>query len=104
MKSPQINESLLVLRTYWGKSQSELAEMLGVSQSLISEVESGRRKVSIDLLEKYSTCLDIPLSSILFFAEEIDNTSRAGRKRSFVSGKVLDLLKALIPDESEEQN
>jgi transcriptional regulator with XRE-family HTH domain len=94
-----INEALKVLRLYWGKSQSTLASDLGISQSYLSEIESGRKEVTLDLLQRYSNALKIPLSRLLFFAEAMEGAPKPTRGRLFVAGKVLDLLKTLIPED-----
>jgi transcriptional regulator with XRE-family HTH domain len=94
-----INEALKVLRLYWGKSQSAIAADLGISQSYLSEIESGRKEVTLELLRRYSNTLDIPLSRLLFFAEEMEGAPKPTRGRVFVAGKILDLLKTLIPED-----
>lgn len=92
-----IADSLWVLRKYLGKTQAELAKDLGISQSYLSEVESGEKEATLTLLQKYSDEFDIPLSAILFFAEQ-EGASIAGpdRKRRVAKG-TLKVLKALLP-------
>ena len=102
MKRPMINESLRILRLYWGKSQMELAGELEISQSFLSEIERGKKEVTLDLLDRYSCRLDVPLSSLLFFAEQVEGAPPAGRGRLFVAGKVLDFLRTLVPDDAEK--
>lgn len=70
LKRPMINDALRLVRLYHGVSQAELAQDLGLSQSMISEIERGAKSVSIDVLEKYSETLGIRMSQLLFFAEE----------------------------------
>lgn len=68
-----IGRALKLIRTYHDLTQSELARQLGVSNSHISEVESEKKNPTIELLQKYSSNFDIPLSSILFFSESLEN-------------------------------
>ena len=68
-----IGRALKLIRTYHDLTQSELAGQLGVSNSHISEVESEKKNPTIELLQKYSSNFDIPLSSILFFSENLEN-------------------------------
>ena len=103
MKPARINESLRTLRLYWGKSQGEMADVLGISQSYLSEIERGRKEVTLDLLARYSKQLNVPLSSLLFFAESMEGAPPPRRGQLFVAGKVLDLLKKLIPEDVEEK-
>lgn len=99
MKLALINEGLKVLRLYWGKSQSELATQIGISQSYLSEIESGHKEATLELLRRYSDTLNVPMSRLLFFVEEMEGAPKPNRGRVFIAGKTLDLLKGLIPED-----
>ena len=101
MKLALINEGLKVLRLYWGKSQSELAAQLGISQSYLSEIERGHKEATLDLLRRYSETLNIPVSRLMFFVEEMEGAPKPSRGRVFIAGKTLDLLKRLLPEDVE---
>jgi transcriptional regulator with XRE-family HTH domain len=101
--SAMLNESLKVLRTYLGKTQAELANDLGLSQSYLSEIESGDKDVTLEVLRKYGSHLDIPLSSLLFFAENIEGVPTRSKRQIFVADKVLKLLKRIAPPDVESQ-
>ena len=64
-------QALKLLRRYQGLNQVTLAKRLGVSRSYVSELESGNRTPSLDLLERYSREFNIPISSLVFFAEAV---------------------------------
>jgi len=96
-----VNESLKLIRLYWGKTQSEMAAEVGVSQSYISEMEKAKRDVTLDLLEKYARVLNVPMSRLLLFAENVEGAPPMGRGRLFVANKVMDLLRTLVPDDLE---
>ena len=99
MKLARINDGLRVLRLYWGKSQSALAVELGISQSYLSEIEAGRKDVTLDLLQRYGVVLNVPMSRLLFFVEQMEGVPKPTRGRVFIAGKALELLKALVPEE-----
>ncbi len=101
MKRPTINEALRLLRLYCRYSQAEIAERVGVTQSLISDVEGARKSVSMDLLEAYSAAVGVKMSQLLFFAEEIEGQPIARRGQLIVAEKVLHLLEKLRPAERE---
>ncbi|ENU4057525.1 TPA: helix-turn-helix transcriptional regulator [Acinetobacter baumannii] len=67
-----IHNALVAIRKYHGISQSDLSIKLGISNSYLSEIEKGKKKPSLDILEKYSEQFDMPLSSLLFFSEKLD--------------------------------
>lgn len=73
--------------------QVELAEKLGVSKSHISEIEKGNKSPSLDLIQRYATEFKIPVSSIMFFAEELPNAKSGDKIRSKIAGKVIDILR-----------
>jgi transcriptional regulator with XRE-family HTH domain len=100
---PMINEALTVARLYWGYSQTELAEKLGVSQAMVSEIERGQKAVSMEMLERYSKALGVRMSQLLFFAEEIEGVDQVRRGRFVVAEKVLRLLKKLKPNDDSCQ-
>lgn len=96
-----VNDALRLLRLYSGFSQAVMAKRLGVAQSLVSDVESGRKNVTMDLLAAYSDATGIRMSQLLFFAEEIEGQPIARRGRLIIADKVLKLLERLKPHERE---
>jgi len=96
-KRPMINDALRLLRLYLGLSQKQIAVELDLSQSLISEIESCAKPVSMDVLEKYSTKLNIRMSQLLFFAEELGDEPLKTRGKLIVANRVLKLLDSLSP-------
>jgi len=78
-----------------------MAQRVGVTQSLISDVEGGRKAVSMDLLEAYSTAVNVKMSQLLFFAEEIEGQPIARRGQLIIAEKVLHILEKLRPGQRE---
>ncbi|MBF6030990.1 helix-turn-helix transcriptional regulator [Pseudomonas sp. P115] len=87
-----LNQALRLIRTYHDLSQTELSKELGISNSHLSELESGKKQPTIELLGKYSNRFDIPLSSILFFSENLDAPKPSDKLRVGVAKKVIHLL------------
>lgn len=87
-----INEALRLIRVFHDLKQFELADRLKVSKSHISEIESGSKTPSLDLIAKYSIEFRIPVSAIMFFAEQIPNAKRGEKARTKIASTVLDLL------------
>ena len=88
-----IHEALRLIRVFHDLKQVELAEKLGVSKSHISEIEKGNKSPSLDLIQRYATEFKIPVSSIMFFAEELPNAKSGDKIRSKIAGKVSDILR-----------
>ena len=94
---PMINEALRLLRLYCGFSQAEMAKRLSVAQSMVSQIEAGRKNVTMDLLEAYSEATGVRMSQLLFFAEEIEGQQIVRRGQLIVADKVLKLLEKIKP-------
>lgn len=88
-----INEALRLIRVFHDMKQVELASRLGVSKSHISEIESGSKTPSLDLIERYADTFKMPVSSIMFFAEELPSAKMGDKVRSKIAGKVIDILR-----------
>lgn len=87
-----LSEALRLIRAYHDLSQSELSLELGISNSYLSEIESGKKQPTLDILSKYSERFDIPVSSLLFFSEQMGRTKATDKLRKFAAGKVVSLL------------
>jgi transcriptional regulator with XRE-family HTH domain len=87
-----INEALRLLRRFKGLSQTQMAQELGVTKSWISEIEASKKEPTLNLLQVYAEVLDVPLSSILFFSEQISNNKPSEKTRTFVSKKILAIM------------
>ena len=93
-----IHRALRLLRRYHGLKQKDLAELLGLSPSHLSEIESGAKSVAYDLLEKYAAVFDMPVSSIIIFAESSTGCKNSKSMKSLqarISNKALKLLEWL---------
>lgn len=87
-----LNEALRLVRAYHDISQTQLCTKLGVSNSYLSEIESGKKQPSLDLLKKYSEYFDVPVSSLLFFSENLDNPKITDKIRVGTARKIVALL------------
>ncbi len=87
-----LNEALRLMRAYHDISQTKLCSELGVSNSYLSEIESGKKTPTLDLLQKYSDRFEVPVSSLLFFSENLDKTKATDRLRVGVAKKIVTLL------------
>lgn len=89
---PRLNEALRLARAFHDCTQSELAKNLGISRSYLSEIESGKKEPSLDLLQRYASYFRIPLSSLLLFSESLEKPKRSDKLRLSAADKVLKML------------
>lgn len=86
------HEALRLVRVFHDLNQTTLADRLGISNSYLSEIESGKKSPTLELLQKYAETFNMPLSSLLFFAENLDNPSRSDKVRATIAGKTIKML------------
>lgn len=87
-----LNKALRLIRVYHDISQKEMASRLQIAASYLSEIESGKKEPTLSLLKRYSEEFEIPMSSILFFSEHLEDGLAANQLKKAISGKVLKLL------------
>lgn len=74
-----LGQNIRALRKAAGMTLHDLASIVGVSQSLVSQVERGRASPSITSLRRMATALSVPVAA-LFVHEASENDSSNGRK------------------------
>lgn len=99
-------QALKLLRRSQDLNQDTLASKLGISRSYISELESGNRTPSLDLLERYAAAFKIPVSSLVFFAEALQDrqglSGRLEKAKGVIARKIIALLTVLDANEDGE--
>lgn len=90
-----LGEALRLIRVYHDLKQKQVAERLDISTSYLSEIEKGHKVPSLDLIQRYSNAFGVPVSSIMFFAEQVEAGGSYDRARSFVAGKMIGLMQFL---------
>ena len=94
-----VNEVLRLLRVYNDIKATDLAEKLNISTSYISELESGKKKVSLDIINKYSSFFEVPSSSILLMSEGLDNNKQDLKHK--ISRALISILQGVERNASE---
>jgi transcriptional regulator with XRE-family HTH domain len=84
-----IGEALKLIRTINGLTQAELADELDLSNTYISELERGNRDPSLSVIKRYADFFEIPVSSIMLFAEEMEGGGKSKRVVSNLLARVL---------------
>ena len=97
------HRALKTIRQYHRLSQKDLSEQLAISKSYLNEIENNRKSPSLDVLSKYAAKFDVPLSSLMLFAERSQN-SGYDKTRVFVADKVLRMLEWVAEGAEDEQS
>jgi transcriptional regulator with XRE-family HTH domain len=96
------NEALRLIRVFHNLNRTQTADKVGLSVSYVSELESGTKKVTLEVLQKYATGFRMPVSSIMLFAERADEGSLTEAARLTIGGKVVKMLNWLAAISSED--
>lgn len=64
-----IHKALKLTRQFYRMKQSELAKKLDISPSYLSEIEKGKKTISVDLLNQYAQIFEIPVETFLRFQQ-----------------------------------
>lgn len=97
-----ISRALRMVRTFHRLKQIDLADKLEISNSYLSEIESGVKSPSVELLGKYSTIFRIPVSTLLLFSERLDKKKFSERVRVQAGDKILRMLEWVAESEHFE--
>jgi len=76
----RIGHALASIRQRYGLSQKAVAGKIGVSEELISSIESGRRKPSAPTLERIEAFFGIPNGIIAFLSADLSAIKRTNVK------------------------
>lgn len=85
------DRALKTIRQYHRLSQSDLAEQINISRSYLNEIERNKKEPSLEVLKKYAERFEVPLSSLMLFAEQ-ESGATFDKARVFVADKVLKML------------
>lgn len=96
------HRALKLIREFHRLSQSEVATRIGLSNSYVSELEKGTKKPTVEVLEKYAAAFQIPMSSLVLFAEQVASGKRSDRIRVAAANKVLKMLEWLSASSPNE--
>ena len=96
------SRALRLVRIFYRLKQTDLAAKLEISNSYLSEIESGVKSPSIELLGKYSKLFRIPVSTLLLFSERLDEKRFSERVRVKAGDKILRMLEWVAESEQFE--
>ncbi|MDU7114184.1 MAG: helix-turn-helix transcriptional regulator [Peptoniphilus harei] len=74
MIKQELGEEIRRLRTSQGYSQEDFARVSGLDRTYISDVEQGKRNLSIESIEKIAKALNITLPELFSFNRPIQKT------------------------------
>ena len=92
-----IGRVITLLREKKQISQSDLANLIGITQPSLSYIESGKKKPHKSTITKICDTLEIPEQFLYFLATEPEDLPEAGRERFKLAEKGLkDLILSTV--------
>ena len=82
----KLGKAIVQLRKQRGLAQEKFANDAEIDRRYMSDIENGKRNISIDVIERLAKCLEISVSELFSIAENID------------SNRTLDQLKEWLCD------
>ena len=96
------NDALRLIRVFHNLNRTQVADKVGLSVSYISELESGAKRVTLDVLHKYADAFRMPASAILLFSERVSEGAATESARVAIGGKVVKMLNWLAAITEDE--
>lgn len=93
-----LGNTLKRLRGIYGYSAKEMSELLGISSSYLSEIENGKKKVSMDLLDRYSELLGLRVSTLVRFSEDYEDAELNSAGQKFITSLISKVIEAYSND------
>jgi transcriptional regulator with XRE-family HTH domain len=90
-----LHEALRLLRVLNDLKSVELAEKLDISPSYLSEIESGKKEPTLDLIRRYAQVFRTTPSSLLFFSEKLGKERKGKDFKSALRRKAIEFLQAI---------
>ena len=97
-----LHRALKITREFHKVRPSQLAADLNISKSYLSLIESGKKPVTLDIVEKYAQRFDIPASSLMFFAESMDGHKIPEKFKRMFAGKILKIMEWMTIVDGED--
>jgi transcriptional regulator with XRE-family HTH domain len=96
-----LHKALRITREFHRMTQAALAGRLDISSSYLSEIESGKKRPSLDILEGYARVFGVPASTFLLFEERLNED--VGDKKSSKAAKLLKFFDWVLDQEADDE-
>lgn len=90
-----IGEALKMFRNIHGYKAKELAGLLEISPSYLSEIENDKKPPSYELLQKYANIFEVKLSTLIMFSEEYNDNKFISKAKSGIRRTLFNFMKRL---------
>jgi transcriptional regulator with XRE-family HTH domain len=96
-----IHQALKLTREFHRMKQVDLAKKLDISTSYLSEIESGKKPVSVETIENYARVFGVPASTFFLFEEQVVTPVDARRKLR--ASKLVEFFAWVVEEDADEE-
>ncbi|MFK2891690.1 helix-turn-helix domain-containing protein [Dyella flagellata] len=96
-----LNQALRMAREFHRLTQADLAARLDISASYLSEIENGKKRPSLDILDGYARIFGVPASTFLLFEER--SNGKAGDGKASKAEKLLKFFDWVLNQEADDE-
>ena len=90
-----IGETLRRIRGIHGLKAKEMCVKLEISASYLSEIETGKKQPSLELLNKYADTFGMKLSSLILLSENLEVAESRKDGGTFIRNLMLKLINSM---------
>lgn len=80
------------IRSIYDMRSKQLAENLGISPSYLSEIETGRKTISLQLLNRFSKYFELKPSTVILIAESITEMKETNESKIDSQNKIMKII------------
>lgn len=80
----KLGKAIIQLRKQRGLAQEKFANDADIDRRYMSDIENGKRNLSIDVIERVANCLGISVSELFSIAENIDSNRTIDRLKEWL--------------------
>jgi transcriptional regulator with XRE-family HTH domain len=85
-----MNDALRLLRVFHDIKSKDLAKKLGISTSYLSEIEKGRKDITLKIIKKYASVFNTTPSAIMLIIENSNSNDKSIKK--YIKKKMIEFL------------
>ena len=85
-------KAIRLLRQYSGLRSQEVASKLGLFQSQLSRIESGKQNLDMDMVHKIAEVYGMTSAELILFSEKL---SKRKNLEKTISEKIIDIIKTI---------
>ena len=103
LEKEMLARALKLTREFHRLNQVELARQLDISKSYLSEIESGAKVPTVELLNKYAANFNLPVSTLLLLSEKLSGNGDTSGVQIKNSDRLLKFLEWVVDDANENE-